>query len=98
MQESDLKPTNPEIRVAWRWLFALLALCLIPWFYLFALTGMIGDSGNPLSIRDYLFLAWIWTYPLTLVIALILRRRIPALILLPLLHVVSFIAWLGGIR
>jgi hypothetical protein len=52
---------------------------------------MVGDSGNPLTTRDYLFLAWIWTYLLTLSCALIFRRKLPALIILPLLHVLSFI-------
>jgi hypothetical protein len=85
-------PSRREIQIAWFWIFALLALCLLPWFYLFGLSGIVGDSGNPLSIRDYLLLAWIWTFPLTLAIALIFRRRVPALILLPLLHAVSFIA------
>jgi hypothetical protein len=92
------KLTSREIQTAWFCLFALLALCLLPWFYLFGLSGMVGDSGNPLSIRDYLFLAWIWTFPLTLAITLIFRRRVPALIFLPLLHAVSFIAWLTPIR
>lgn len=80
-----------EMKAAWFCLFALLTLCLLPWLYLFGLAGMVGDSGNPLGIRDYLFLAWTWTFSLTLAIALIFRRRAPALILLPLLHAVSFI-------
>lgn len=84
------KLSRQEFQAAWFSLFALLALCLLPWFYLFGLSGMVRDSGNPLSIRDYLFLAWIWTFPLTLAIALIFRRRIPVLIVLPLLHAVSF--------
>jgi hypothetical protein len=86
--------TSRDLQAAWLWLFALLALCLIPWFYFCALTGMVGESGNPLTIRDYLFLAWIWAYPLTLIIALVFRRLSRALILLPLLQVVSFaIVW-----
>jgi len=88
------KLSRREIRLC---LFALLPLCLLPWFYLFGLSGMAGDSGNALGARDYLFLAWIWTFPLTLAVALIFRRRIPDLILLPLLHAVSFIAWLAPI-
>jgi hypothetical protein len=87
-----------EIQTAWFCLFALLGFCLLPWFYLFGLTGMMGDSGSPLSTRDHLFLAWIWAYPLTLVIALVFRRTLPALIILPLLHVVSLIAWLAIAR
>jgi hypothetical protein len=83
--------TNSEIQTAWFVLFALLALCLLPWFYLFGLSGMVWDSGNPLRVREYMFLVWVWTFPLTLAAALIFRRRIPALILLPLLHAVSFI-------
>ncbi len=83
--------SSREIKTAWFCLFAVLALCLLPWFYLFGLSGMVGDSGNPLGIRAYLFLAWIWTFPLTLAIALFSRRRVPALIILPLLHVVSFV-------
>jgi hypothetical protein len=98
MQHSYRKPINPELRIVWLWLFALLALSLVPWFYLFGLTGMIGDSGNPLSISDYLFLAWIWTYPITLLIALILRRRLPLLILLPVLDGASLIGVMGRVR
>ena len=81
-----------ETQTAWFCLFALLALCLLPWFFLFGLSGMAGDSGSPLHVQDYLFLGWIWTFPLTLAMALIFRRRVPDLILLPLLHAVSFIS------
>ena len=63
------------MRALWLWVFALLAVCLVPWFFLFGLTGMIGDSADPLSITDYSFLAWIWTYPVSLLIALVLRRE-----------------------
>jgi hypothetical protein len=91
--ESDRRvspSTRSDIQTAWLCLFTFLALCLLPWFFLFGLSGMAGDSGNPLKLRNYLFLAWVWSFPLTLAAALIFRRRIPALILLPLLHAMSF--------
>ena len=89
MREPHLAESNEqvsvsrrEVRTVWLCLFSFLALGLLPWFFLFSLSGMAWDSGNPLRFRDYIFLAWVWTFPLTLAAALIFRRRMPALILL----------------
>jgi len=77
------KLTKSEIQVAW----FIWAFLLIPWFYLFSLTGMAWDGGNSLSVVDYVGLACIWTYPVMLVIAYVLRRKLPVLIFLPLLNI-----------
>ena len=90
-RDKNLKLSPRDFQIGWFCLFALLVLCLLPWFRLFGLSGMVAGSGNPLTIRDYLFIVWIWTFPFTLAVALIFRRRIPALIVLPLLYALSFI-------
>ena len=80
--------SSREIHTAWFLLFAIWALLLVPWFTLFGLTGMAWDSGNSPSIVDGIGIACIWTYPVMLVVALIFRRKLPALILLPSLNIV----------
>jgi hypothetical protein len=67
------------------WLFLLL-----PWFPFAGLSGMAFDGGKKTSA--YVFVWALWTYPLVLFIASMLKRRIPGAILLPFLNVFLFLA------
>lgn len=90
-QESYLESINHKIQTGWPFLFAIWFLLLAPWFYILGLTGMMWDSGNPLKVGERAFIASIVTYPVMLVISLTFRRKLPALVLLPLLNVGVFV-------
>jgi hypothetical protein len=61
---------------------------LIPWLPFAALAGMASDGGVPLTA--YVFVGAIWSYPISLWIAFVARRKMPVLVLLPLLNVAAF--------
>lgn len=70
---------------------ALIVWCalLVPWFPFALLSGMAFDGGP--TIQAYLFAASVWTYPITVGIAAIFRKRVPGLLMLPLLNVFCFL-------
>jgi hypothetical protein len=57
---------------------------LVPWLVFAGLVGMALDGGP--GTAAYLLIGSVWTYPLVVLAASILRRRKPALILLPILN------------
>jgi hypothetical protein len=78
---SETKPLVKGILAAW---FVL----LIPWLPFVPLCGMAYDAGNTWEAN---VLVWsTWLYPVMLYMAFVFRRRIPLLVLLPLLNAAGF--------
>ena len=64
-------------------------ILLVPWLPFAALAGMAFDGGPKWSA--YVFVWSIWTYPLTVGIGYIFRRRKPMLSYLPLVNAAGFL-------
>ena len=79
------QPTQLQPYVA-VWLI-IWCLLLVPWGLFAALSGMAFDGGYTFSA--YLFAWSVWTYPVSLTIAFIFRRKYPALVFLPTIHIVG---------
>ncbi len=60
---------------------------LIVWFPFAMLSGMAFDGGY--TSAAYRFVWSVWTYPVSLTIGILLRRRVPLFSLLPLLNILS---------
>lgn len=63
------------------WLFLML-----PWFPFAGLSGMAFDGGR--KTAAYVFVWAVWTYPITVFFAWMLKRWRPEAIFLPLLNIV----------
>jgi hypothetical protein len=66
------------------WLFLLL-----PWMLIAPMSGLAFDGGR--TTEAYIFLWSIWTYPVVLIIALILKRWVPSMMFRPLLNILGFV-------
>ena len=64
--------------------FYVWLLLLLPWFLFAGLAGMAFDGGATLGA--YVFVISVWTYPLSVLIVGLFRRRVPSLISLPILN------------
>jgi len=60
---------------------------LILWFPFVSLSGMVFDGGA--TATAYRFVWSLWTYPVSVVIGILLRKRLPLFSLLPVLNVIS---------
>jgi hypothetical protein len=80
--------TREEIN--WATLFVLLFwfLLLVPWIWLCPASGMAFDSGDSLHAR--FFVLSVCTYPVAVLIAGLLRKAKPWLVLLPCINLVGF--------
>lgn len=88
--EPDDKPKMPI------WAKGVLAVWILtaPVMFLFAaMSGMASESGDS---RSVCFIVAAWTYPLSIVTAFFLRRKLPALVFLPCLNVIAWF-WTGSI-
>ena len=79
------KPTMPWIYKA---LFVLWLLLLLPWIVIAPLSAMMFDA--PPTIGVYVGFWTILTYPVSVVIAALLRKKAPASVLLPFLNFAVF--------
>ncbi|MGH9490279.1 MAG: hypothetical protein ACRD17_07175 [Terriglobales bacterium] len=79
-------PLQPYVAV---WLIIWCVL-LIPWALFAALSGMAFDGGDTFSA--YFFVWSVWTYPVSLLIAFLFRRKCPALVFLPMIHGIAIFA------
>jgi hypothetical protein len=70
------------------WLFLLM-----PWM-LFAMGSGMAFDGGPTS-SAYLFVWSVWTYPLVLIAAMILKKWIPQVMFLPFANIVMFMLSAG---
>jgi hypothetical protein len=76
-------PTQPAITVLRNVLIFWIVL-LIPWLIIAPLSGMAFDGGD--TAGAYAFFWSVLTYPITVGIAAVFRKRVPWMILLPLLN------------
>jgi hypothetical protein len=79
------KPSIPRI---YQTLFVIWLLLLMPWVPIALFSGMMFDA--PPTIGVYVGFWTILTYPVPVIIAALLRKKVPAIVLLPLLHVAVF--------
>ena len=80
-----------------KWAKVVLAVWILtsPVTFLFAsLSGMASEAGP--SASAYVLIAAAYTYPLSIVAAFFLRRKVPALVFLPCLNVIVWF-WTGSI-
>ena len=61
-------------------------ILLFPWLAFAPLSGMAFDAGDTPAVRAFLWS--VWTYPLSVLAAGILRKRLPLVVLLPLANVI----------
>jgi hypothetical protein len=85
-QSHPNRPTPSAAKV----LFIVWLVLLLPWFLFAGLSGMAFDAGP--SAEAYTFVWSVWTYPVTLGIAAVLRRWVPWIVLLPFLNMAACIA------
>lgn len=64
--------------------FYVWLLLLLPWFLFARLAGMAFDGGTTLGA--YAFVISVWTYPLSVLVVGLFRRRVPSLISLAILN------------
>jgi hypothetical protein len=69
-------------------LFVGWPVLLLPWLIFAALSAMAFDAGS--TVRAYIFVSSVGTYPLAVVIVAIYRRREPVVALLPFLNIPTF--------
>jgi len=62
---------------------------LVPWSFLNYVAMFAFDSG--LTIKAYVFAYSIWTYPVAVLIAIVLSIRWPRTLLLPVVNLVAFL-------
>jgi len=73
------------------WAAGLLAvwfLLLIPWFPFARLSRAVFDVGR---WDAYMFVWWLWTYPVMVGLAVLFARKIPLFSFLPLLSLLGFL-------
>jgi hypothetical protein len=68
-------------------LFVVWLILLAPWLIFAALSGMAFDADS--TVRAYIFVSSVWTYPLAVVIVAIFRKRKPLVALLPFLNIAA---------
>lgn len=81
------EPLGPEpLKPAVKIMLGIWFLLLIPWLPFAGLSGMAFDGGY--TLQAYIFVWAVWTYPITLGIAFLSRRKHPGLVWLPFLNLV----------
>jgi uncharacterized membrane protein len=68
-------------------LFVIWLVLLLPWLLFAALSGMAFDTGN--TLRAYVFLCSLWTYPASVWAVWKFREARPAIALLPVLNLLG---------
>jgi len=66
-------------------LFIVWVILLLPWLFLAPVSLMAFDAGK--TPKVYVFVLSIWTYPVAVGIAAIVRKWEPAILLLPCVNV-----------
>ena len=79
--EEETDPLAKVMLIIW-------AVLLVPWLPFAALSGMAFDGGPTLAA--YLFVWGLLTYPVSLLIAWLLRKKAPFLVFLPCVNVILF--------
>jgi len=68
-------------------LFVIWVILLLPWLPFFLASGMAFDGGP--TLRAYVFVGSLWTYPVSVVIVANFRQQKPLLALLPVLNIIG---------
>src|SRR5262249_1157219 len=86
------KLTAKEINVATMFVFGFWLALLVPWFMIAPLAVMAFDPGP--TLKAYIFVFSTWTYPISLIIIWLCRRKFPLVVLLPIINLA--LAFIGG--
>ena len=70
-------------------LFLLWMVLLVPWFLFATVSGMAFDAGPSLAV--YIFVASIWTYPVSVGFVWWFRDREPLIALLPCVNIAVWV-------
>ncbi len=62
---------------------------LVPWPFFGYVAMFAFDGGH--TVKAYVFAYSIWTYPVAVILAIVLRTRWPRAILLPLVNLLAFL-------
>lgn len=83
-EESTPVPQKLALALLIVWL-----VLLVPWFVAAQYVGLIFDGGVTWSA--YLAVWSVWTYPLTVIVGAVLRKKAAAFILLPCLNLLGLV-------
>jgi hypothetical protein len=85
------KQTLDQVAAA---LFLLWVVLLLPWVVLGPMSGMVFDAGSKFVV--YVFVASIWTYPISVGLVWMFRDDRPLIAFLPLINIALAISsgWL----
>ena len=75
-----MEQKSNTVGTAFFWLWILL---LIPWIPFFPLSAMAFDAGY--TLEAYVFFWSVASYPVTVIIAVLTRKKVPRLVFLPFL-------------
>jgi len=70
-------------------LLVVWVLLMVPWFFIAPLLGMAFDGGS--TLEAYILVSSVWSYPLCVLIAFLLARRLPKTVFLPFLNLAVFV-------
>ncbi len=87
---ADEVQASKALDIASRALLIMWIALLVPWLWLAPISFMAFDSGDDLSAR--FFVLSVCTYPITVVIAALLRKSTPWVLLLPCLNIIGALA------
>jgi hypothetical protein len=79
---------NPSFQRLYKALYVFWIILIVPWVPFALLAGMAFDSGP--SFSAYLFVSCVWTYPIVVLIAFLLKKRVPMIGFLPFLNLGAF--------
>lgn len=85
---------KPRLHTAVKAMLIVWCVLLAPWVPMAPWAGMACDAGPTLEANTFVWSAW--TYPVSVIIALIFSRKIPFLSLLPFLNVMGTV--LSGLQ
>src|SRR5207248_1001781 len=80
---AEAAPLDTTVKVV----LTVWCLLLVPWILFAGLAGMAFDGGY--TTGAYIFVWSVWTYPITVGISFLFRRKHPRLVWLPALNFIS---------
>lgn len=83
------KLTADETNVVTLFLLVLWLILLVPWLFFAGLSAMAFDPGP--SFAAYVFVLAILTYPVSVVIVLTFRKKLPLISLLPCANIAIWV-------
>ena len=77
-----------KIKLATKIVFVIWLVLLIPWFVFAPLAAMAFDPGPSRTAEVFVWSTW--TYPVSVLIVGLLRRKAPWVVLLPVVNLAGF--------